>query len=56
MNKEELVLVVCNSNVSAAILEPLQLILPTLRITAPFSLYTSSANKINSLDLYSSLV
>ena len=56
MNKEELVLVVSRKNVTEQLIEPLQTIIQTLRMAAPFSLYTSDGIKISALDLYSSLV
>lgn len=56
MNREELALVVCRNNINSSTLEPLQLIIPTLQITAPFALYTSLGSRVNGLDLYTALV
>lgn len=58
MNREELVLIVCRTNITPATLEPLQLIIPTLKVAAPFSLYTSLGQEVqaqNRTEIYNAL-
>lgn len=47
-----MVLVIARSNVNPNLLPPLQIIIPTLALAAPFSLYTSMGKRIVADNLY----
>jgi hypothetical protein len=51
-----MVLVIARSNISANLIPPLQIIIPTLALAAPFSLYTSMSKRITGDNLYEALV
>ena len=56
MIKEEMVLVIARSNINIQLIPPLQIIIPTLALAAPFSLYTSMGHQITGDNLYEALV
>jgi hypothetical protein len=51
-----MVLVIARSNINPTLLPPLQIIIPTLALAAPFSLYTSMGQRILGDNLYEALV
>jgi hypothetical protein len=51
-----MVLIIARSNLNINLLPPLQIIIPTLALAAPFSLYTSMCKRITGDNLYEALV
>ncbi len=51
-----MVLVIARANITPNLLPPLQIIIPTLALAAPFSLYTSMSHRITGDNLYEALV
>jgi hypothetical protein len=51
-----MVLIIARSNINPSLFPPLQIIIPTLALAAPFSLYTSMCQKIVGENLYEALV
>lgn len=51
-----MVLVIARANINATLIPPLQIIVPTLALAAPFSLYTSMCKRIIGDNLYEALV
>lgn len=47
-----MVLVIARANLNATLIPPLQIIIPTLALAAPFSLYTSMCKRITGDNLY----
>ena len=50
-----MVLVVARTNVTPDLLNKLQIIIPTLQLVSPFSLYSSTIHKITADNLYEAL-
>jgi hypothetical protein len=51
-----MVLVIARASINASLIPPLQIIIPTLALAAPFSLYTSMCKRITGDNLYEALV
>lgn len=51
-----MVLVIARANINVSLIPPLQIIIPTLALAAPFSLYTSMCKRITGDNLYEALV
>lgn len=51
-----MVLVIARTNINERLIPPLQIIIPTLTIAAPFSLYTSMGQRIIGDNLFEALV
>lgn len=49
-------MVIARSNIQPNLIPPLQIIIPTLALAAPFSLYTSMCKRITGDNLYEALV